>query len=162
MPKPSKQVIIDAIIKEIEQGKTYTKAMAVNGRKWQMPERTFNRYWKTANIQHTTKQEAIKKELEEIDKQMAIESRKKAILSADERKEYLTKIITAKIDLKKIGNMHAPIWEKEDGTKEIIDVQDKLKALAELNKMEGDYAPTKVEQSGNMTININGKRVAGD
>lgn len=145
--KASKQVIIDAIIKEIEQGKTYTKVMAVNGRKWQMPERTFNRYWKTANIQHTTKQEAIKKELEEIDKQMAIESRKKAILSADERKEYLTKIITAKIDLKKIGNMHAPIWEKEDGTKEIIDVQDKLKALAELNKMEGDYAPTKVAQT---------------
>lgn len=147
MPKPSKQVIIDAIIKEIETGTERGKVVAKFCKKFQKSTRTIDTYWKTANEQHIVKQQEIKKELDEVDKQMAIESRKKAILSADERKEYLTKIITAKTDLKKIGNMHASIWEKEDGTKEIIDVQDKLKALAELNKMDGDYAPTKIAQT---------------
>ena len=141
--KASKQVIVDAIIKEIEQGKTYTKVMAVNGRKWQMPERTFNRYWKTANIQHTTKQEAIKKELEEIDKQMAIESRKKAIMSKQERLETLTKIAKGELKVKRPFVIGGKIMEYPSEP----DAMERKAAIAEMNKMEGDYAPSKVAQT---------------
>lgn len=141
--KASKQIIIDAIIKEIEQGKTYTKVMAVNGRKWQMPERTFNRYWKTANEQHIVKQQEIKKELAEVDKQAAIEARKKAIMTANERKELLTKLINGEIKAKRPFVIGGKIMEyPEEPTH-----RDRISAIAELNKMEGDYAPTKIAQT---------------
>lgn len=147
MPKPSKQVIIDAIIKEIEQGTERGKVVAKYCNKFQKSARTIDTYWKIAQEQHVVKQEAIKKELAKLDKQMAIDSRIRAILTAEERKEFLSLIVAAQTDLKKIGNMHSPIWRKEDGTQEIITVQDKIKAVAELNKMGGDYAPTKVAQT---------------
>lgn len=143
MPKPSKQVIIDAIIKEIEQGKTYTKVMAVNGRKWQMPERTFNRYWKTANEQHIVKQQEIKKELAEVDKQAAIEARKKAVMSKQERLETLTKIAKGELKVKRPFIIGGRIMEYPSEP----DAMERKAAIAEMNKMEGDYAPSKVAQT---------------
>lgn len=149
MPKPNKQIIIDAIIKEIEQGKSYTAVMAVNGRKWQMPERTFNRYWKTANEQHLIKQEAIKKELAEVDKEAAINARKKAIMTAEERKEWLTKVVNGEI----LVTLKKPFWNPDLKKMQYVpvanpaDITERLKASAELSKMEGDYAPTKVAQT---------------
>lgn len=141
--KASKQIIIDAIIKEIEQGKTYTKVMAVNGRKWQMPERTFNRYWKTANEQHIVKQQEIKKELAEVDKQAAIEARKEAIMTANERKELLTKIANGQMKVKKPFVISGKIMEYLSEP----DAADRMKAISELNKMDGSYAPAKIAQT---------------
>ena len=119
-------------------------------RKFQFSERTFYNHHKKAVIQHTIKQEAIKKELAEIDKQAAIEARKKAIMTADERKEYLTKIIQGKIkvpytEIKYNSGMQA--FE----TFELVELAShtaRINAIAELNKMEGDYAPTKMEHTG--------------
>jgi len=142
MPKPNKQVIVDEIAKLVELGKSYTQVMAVNGRKWQMPERTFNRYWKTANQQHTVKQQAIKEKLTAIDTAAAIEARKKAIMTADERKELLTKLITGEIKAKRPFVIGGKIMEyPEEPTH-----RDRISAIAELNKMDGAYAPLPKQQ----------------
>lgn len=143
MPKPNRQVIVDEMVKLVEQGKSYTQAMAVNGRRWQMPERTFNRYWKTANEQHTAKNEALKKKLAEVDEHAAIEARKKAIMTADERKELLTKIAKGELRIKKPFVISGKIMEYPSEP----DAMDRMKAVAELNKMDGDYAPIKQAQT---------------
>ena len=156
MPKPTKQIVIDAIIKEIEQGKTKTKILAKFGAKWRIAPRTYDRYWKTANEQHTAKQEAIKKELAEIDKQAAIEARKKAIMTADERKEYLTKIVNGEIEVPYTEVK----WDKKQNkfvTIKFVELANhaaRINAIAELNKMEGDYAPTKVDNTHTGSVQI--------
>lgn len=140
MAKPTKQVVIDEIVAEIEQGRERGNLLATIGKKWQLSQRTFDRYWKTANQQHTERQQALKKELEALDTQMALEARKKAILTAEERKEILTKIAKGEIPLNK------PMVV--DGQIELVEVvpdwSDRRAAIAELNKMDGEYAPTKV------------------
>ena len=50
--KSNKQIIIDAIIKEINFGKERGKVLATVGKKWQLSIRTFDRYWKEAQKQH--------------------------------------------------------------------------------------------------------------
>lgn len=152
MPTPNKQIIIDAIIKEIEKGTTRGNVISKFVKKCRVTERTIDRYWKTANQQHAARQQAIKDELAEIDKQAAIDARKKQIMSSNDRKEYLSSIILAKTDVKTVGKTALPILVREDGTKEIIYLSDKLKALAELNKMDGDYASNKIEHSGEIAI----------
>jgi len=52
MPKPSKQIIVDAIIKEIEKGKGFKVVFGVIRSKSKLAESTFASYWKTANEQH--------------------------------------------------------------------------------------------------------------
>ena len=143
MPKPNKQIIIDAIIKEIEKGITYKKALGVVGGKWGIPPTTFDRYWKIANEQHTAKQDVIKKELTAIDTAAAINARKRAIMTADERKEYLTKILNGEITVKVPIVIAGKIMEYNLQSNH----NDRIKALSELNKMEGDYAPTKISQT---------------
>lgn len=145
MPKPSKQVIIDAIIKEIETGTERGKVVAKFCKKFQKSTRTIDTYWKIANVQHTAKQQAIKKELDEVDKQAAIEARKKAIMTANERKELLTKLINGEIKAKRPFVIGGKIMEyPEEPTH-----RDRISAIAELNKMDGDYAPTKSDVTVN-------------
>ncbi len=146
MPKPNKQIVIDAIIKGIEIGKDRGKLLATIGKKWQISQRTFDRYWKTAQQQHISKQDALKKELAEVDKQAAIEARKKAIMTAEERKEYLTRIINGEIEVPYTEvkyNAGLKIFETFEFM-ELASHTARINAIAELNKMEGDYAPTKV------------------
>ncbi len=152
MPKPNKQTIIDLLIKEIEQGKERGKLLAIFSKKWQLSQRTFDRYWKVANEQHVVRQQAIKTELDKQDIELAKDARKRAIMSVIERKEYLTKIVNGEILIKK------PIVTK-DGIKNVPfepDHTERLRALAELNKMDGDYAPgrQKIEVETPNAINI--------
>jgi len=144
MPKADKQIIIDAIIKGIELGKDRGNMLATVGKKWQLSQRTFDRHWKVANQQHTAKQQAIKEKLAAIDTQAAIEARKKAIMTADERKELLTSIANGTLKIKKpfvIGGKIMEYPAEPDHT-------DRKNAIAELNKMGGDYSPTKLEATG--------------
>jgi hypothetical protein len=66
-------------------------------------------------------------------------------MTADERKEYLTKIVSGEAKVRK------PFYVAKTG--KILeylaepDHNDRIRALAELNKMEGDYAPTKVAKT---------------
>lgn len=160
MPKANKQVIVDNIIKYIEAGKTFGTVLKLNESKWRLSKSTFNRYWKTAQEQHKAKQDAIKKELADIDKQNAINARKKAIMTADDRKVFLSALINKPLKIMKVGGstqmVHEYLDKNGNQATEILGYEHKLKAIAELNKMEGDYSPTKVAQTdtkGNDLIN---------
>lgn len=141
MAKPKKQIIIDSIIKGIEQGKSKSQILEMNGSKWQIASRTYDRYWKSANEQHSIKQQAIKKEIEKVDKAAAVRTRKKEIADAEERKKILTKIMRGQIQLKK----PMAVGSKLKTVTTVPDWMDRKNAIAELNKMEGDYAATKGE-----------------
>ena len=143
MPKPDKQILIDAIIKGIEQGNDRGKLLATIAKKWQISNRTFDRHWKTAQEQHIDRQQALKERLTKVDEAAAIESRKKAIMTSDQRKELLTKIANGELKIKKPFVIAGKIMEYPAEP----DASDRLKAIAELNKMDGDYAPTKIAQT---------------
>ena len=148
-PKPTKQIIIDAIIKEIEQGTDRGKVIAKYCKKFQKSARTVDTYWKIANEQHIIKQRAIKEELSRIDKGAAIEARKKAIMTAEERKEYLTQIIKGEIEVPYTEVKYNP-GIKSFETIQFVELAShtaRINAIAELNKMEGDHAPTKVAKT---------------
>jgi len=140
MPKSNKQVIIDAIIKQLENGKERGNILATVGKKWQLSTRTFDRLLKIAQQQHTIKQQAIKDAIAKDTTIKELESRKQAIMTAIERKEKLTKI----------ANGEQMAFQQLLGNGKIAKglmvptLTEQMKAIAELNKMEGDYAPTKV------------------
>jgi hypothetical protein len=150
MPKPSKQTIIDAIIKGIEQGKDRGKLLATIAKKWQISNRTFDRHWKVANIQHAERQSRIKEKLAKVDEDAAIEARKKAIMTSDERKELLTSIANGTLRIKKPFVIAGKIMEYPAEP----DHTDRKNAIAELNKMEGDYAPTKIKATVTSSVPI--------
>lgn len=89
----------------------------------------------------------IQAELSNISKKMNegitkdLEARKANILSVIERQEILSKIARGEIPLKKAMVCDGMIQEVEV----VPDWMDRKNAIAELNKMEGDYAPTKTD-----------------
>ena len=125
--------------------------MKLSATKWDLTRPTFIRRWNIAKEQHTEKQQEIKARVAELDTAAAIEARKKAIMTADERKEYLTKLINGEIKAKRPFVIGGKIMEyPEEPTH-----SDRIKAIAELNKMDGDYAPVK----SNVVISKVGKEV---
>lgn len=137
-------------LKQIEFIKTALRSGSKRGKIWQkfgkiwqnMSERTFDRRLKEAEKDLQEEQKRIQKEAEK-GIQKEIEQRKSKILTTIERKEILTQIALGKIPLKK------PMVC--DGVIELIDVvpdwMDRKNAIAELNKMDGDYAPQKLDHT---------------
>lgn len=143
MAKPNKQIIINAIVSEIEKGQSFDTCLKLSGTKWNLTRSTFIRRWKIANQQHTEAQQLIKAAKTEVDIQNGIKEREGQIADVVERKEILSKIARGEIPLTK------PMVV--DGMVELVPVvpdwMDRKNAIAELNKMEGDYAPTKIAQT---------------
>ena len=150
MPKPSKQIHIDFIISCLKNGEQRGNILVKVGKKWGTSKSAFDRYLKIAKEQYSITQGLIKKELLEIDKAAAIEARKKAIMTADERKELLTKFINGEIKAKIPFVIAGKIMEYPSEPSH----SDRLKAIAELNKMEGDYQPNKLEISGEVGVQL--------
>jgi hypothetical protein len=151
MANASKQVIIDDIVAQVELGKERGNVLATIGKKWQLSQRTFDRYWKEANKQHTERQGTIKAATMELDTTAALNAKEGHIASVLERKAFLTKIMRGEADIietthnEKLG---ITTFERKPNPTE------QIKALSELNKMEGDYAPVKQAQT-----NVNGEDV---
>lgn len=141
MAKPNKQVQIDFIIACLRLGDERGKVLAKFVKKWQSPTRTIDRLLKIAKEQHAVEQESIKEALLNTSTELAAESLKLNIMSANDRKVYLTKVLNGEIKIKKPFAIGGKIMEYPSEP----DHADRLKALAELNKMEGEYAPTKTE-----------------
>lgn len=177
MPKPSKQVIIDAIIKEIEQGTTRAKVIAKYCKKLQKSERTIDSYWKIANIQQGTRQEKASKAADEVYIENNVNAVKTVLKSKIEKQAELQneinlidKQINGEVEFTfVVGNK---VNKSHNGDVFMLPVQiqnelraRKLQYYAELNKMNGDYAPTKVantDKDGNdvkQVIIIGGKEV---
>lgn len=141
MTKPERQVMIDFVVSRLKVGEHRATILSKFGKKWQINVRTFDRILKAGKEQLSKEQAVIKEEIAKVDKAAAIKTRKRQIADADERKEVLTKIIRGQIKLKKpmaVGSKLKMITVAPDW-------QDRKNAIAELNKMEGDYAATKGE-----------------
>lgn len=141
-PKENRQKIIDFVVSCLENGEQRNVILSKCVKKWQKNEswtRTFDRILKISHAEHKSKQDKIKEAIAEVDKQAAIEARKKAIMTADQRKELLTKIANGELKIKKPFVIAGKIMEYPAEP----DHTDRRNAIAELNKMGGDYAPVK-------------------
>lgn len=138
--------IIDFILAELDLGRARASVLSKVVKKWQMSDRTFDRHWKKANALKETAREKIKAELAEVERQAAIDALKKAIMGADERRELLTIIARGKLTQTIVDE---ETMEQNEFPEPVTAVE-RIKAIAELNKMDGDYAPikTKTEHSG--------------
>ena len=137
--KPKKEQTVNEMLLEIEMGVSYSECLRINDGLWGLPSSTFDRYWAEASKRFKARLDAIEEATTKVAVSMEIKALKKAILSKHERQEILTQIAKGEIPLVK----HIVC----DGVIQEVDVvpawADRRAAIAELNKMEGDYAPIK-------------------
>ena len=137
--KPKKEQTVNEMLLEIEMGISYTECLRINDGLWGLPSSTFDRYWAEASKRFKARLDAIEEATTKAAVSMEVKALKKAILSKHERQEILTQIAKGEIPLVK----HIVC----DGVIQEVDVvpawADRRAAIAELNKMDGDYAPVK-------------------
>ena len=159
MPKASKQIIIDAIIKEIENGTGRGEVVAKYCKKFQKSARTIDTYWKTANEQQKERQDKASKAADKAYIETKVSAVKTALKSKLEKQVELQNEINL-IDQQIKGEVQFTfvvgnkVNKSHNGDIFMLPVQiqnelraRKLQYYSELNKMEGDYAPTKVAQT---------------
>jgi len=139
--KANKAVIIDAIVKQVEKGESRGKVLGIIGKKWEISRTTFDRYWKVANEQHKELQDKAKDAADKAYIQSSEIAAKRAVMSRAERLEVLSSIARGDITMQVMDG------EKVTEVQVVIETLEKLKAISELNKMEGDYAPAKIAQT---------------
>lgn len=141
MEKSNKQVQIDFIVSCLEKADSRAMILSKISKKWQINTRTVDRLLKTAKEQHSAKQQAISKAALGNSTLKALKGLKSNIFTAIERMEYLKKVIKGEVKIKKPFVVLGEIVDHEVDP----DHSDRLRAIAELNKMCGDYAPTKTD-----------------
>jgi hypothetical protein len=135
MPKPNEVAQIDFIVDCLRKGEARKIILAKFVKKWQgKSNRTFDRRLRQAESALQGEQQAVKAKSEESINQ-AIEARKANILSAIDRQELLSKIANGDVKVKKPFVIGGKIMEYPSEP----DHLDKIKAIAELNKMDGSY-----------------------
>lgn len=148
--KPSREAIINEILSEMDFGISYTECKATIGEKRQVPDRTFDRYWKEAGIRYLAANERDKQVVAEVREQAVRLRALGTILTKEERMQILTDIATGGIPLVKHIVCDGVIQEREV----VPSWRDRRDAVAELNKMEGAYAPVRKD------ITTNGDSIA--
>lgn len=179
MLKVNKQVLIDFIISCLEKGDKRSTILAKVGEEWQekVSERTFDRALKTANEQQKERLEKARKAADEVYIENNVNAVKTGLKSKIEKQAELQneinlidKQINGEVEFTfVVGNK---VNKSHNGDVFMLPVQiqnelraRKLQYYAELNKMNGDYAPTKVantDKDGNdvkQVIIIGGKEV---
>lgn len=159
MPKPNKQIIIDEIIQEIKNKKSYTTVLGVSRGKWGLAPTTFDRYWKMANEQYKEAQEPIIKELAGIDKEKAIEAHKAGLNTKFQiAMDLQNEIKVMQNQLKGLSQFTFTVGNKimNSHTHGVfmlpVQVQNEIRAKilyfsSEISKLEGYYQPTKIAQT---------------
>jgi len=137
--KPNKENIITDILIALERGTTYNSCLAEIDFIWECSETTFSRYWKEANARYRKVNEEIQLDLKSALKDSAEARLKMGILTKLERMDILSDIARGKLILTKYIVCDGMIQEREIAP----DYNDRKGAIAELNKMDGDYAPVK-------------------
>ena len=141
--KANKVILIEEILSQLKKGKGYSEIYVHVCTKWDLARSTFSNYWKIASKKHTEEQKIWALAKQELDLQGAVDEYKAEIADVVERKEILTKILRGEISLKK-AIVVAGTLEYYEATP---DWMDRKNAIAELNKMDGDYAPIKINQN---------------
>lgn len=141
MPKPNEQTQIDFIVDCLRKGEQRKTIMGKFGEKWGTASKnTFDRRLTKAKEALSGEQQRIKATAEQsIAKE--VEARKSAIMTSIERQELLTLIVRGEIKAKRPFVIGGKIMEYPEEPNH----SDRIKALAELNKMGGDYAPSKTD-----------------
>ena len=120
------------------------KVLARFVKKWQVSERTFDRAWKIANKSFIEYQNKLQNEKDDISIEIEKEAIKLGVIDKLQRMEILSNIALGNIPLKK-----PMVVDKSIEFIEVVpDWMDRKNAIAELNKMDGSYAPTKNEHTG--------------
>lgn len=149
--KPTKELIINEILSEMDFGTTYTECMQYCATKWDLKKGTFVRYWKEASESYLEANRKDKEALSEVRVEALKDRASKGILSKEERMKILSDMADGTLLIEK------EIVTKSGVVRKIVlfpEYNDRRAAVAELNKMEGDYAPLKKD------ITTNGESIA--
>lgn len=148
--KPSEQAQVNFIADCLRKGEQRGVILAKFGKKWQgTSTRTFDRRLRQAETHVAGEQARIKGQAEqEVAKEA--DALKSKILTSFERKVYLTSIIKGEVRTKQPFVVGGKIMEYPAEPS----LTDKLKALAELNKMDGSYSPIKTELDNIVSIKV--------
>ena len=136
--KPKKEQTVNEMLLEIEMGTSYTECLKINGGLWGLPPTTFDRYWGEASKRYKARLDAIEEATTKVAVSMEIKALKKAILSKHERQELLSKLATGEI-----RSWREVVTESGVIKLEYYSAAEAKQNIAELNKMDGDYAPVK-------------------
>ena len=136
--KPKKEQTVNEMLLEIEMGTSYTECLKINGGLWGLPPTTFDRYWGEASKRFKARLDAIEEATTKVAVSMEIKALKKAILSKHERQELLSKLATGEI-----RSWREVVTESGVIKLEYYSASEAKQNIAELNKMDGDYAPVK-------------------
>lgn len=136
---PRKENIITDILTELTKGATFSETLDTIDVLWSVPETTFKRYWKEANERFNVVSERTQAKIMSMIEDTAEERQRLGILNKMERMKILSEIAKGEIPLKKYIVADGVIQERDI----VADYNDRKAAIAELNKMDGDYAPTK-------------------
>lgn len=146
-PKHTK--FIELVASGIEQDKAYIQAIAQKNVKGNTARSKGSilakKYAREIQEQRQLVKEAVNKAASNVVTEMA----EKNILSTAERMEMLSKIAKGEVKIKKPFVIAGKIMEYPSEP----DHNDRTKAIAELNKMDGSYAATKTD------ITTNGKEI---
>lgn len=136
--KPKKEQAVNEMLLEIEMGLSYTECLRINDGLWGLPSSTFDRYWAEASKRFKARLDAIEEATTKVAVSMEIKALKKAILSKHERQELLSKLATGEI-----RSWREVVTESGVIKLEYYSASEAKQNIAELNKMDGDYAPVK-------------------
>lgn len=143
--KPNREHIITEILRELEKGASFSACADLCDLNWSIPTTTFKRYWKEASERHKLAQEKLQTEIMELSAEIKKDRVRKAILTREERLEILSEIARGEQPMTKyivvsLGDNQGSVIKERT----IYPAwKDKRDAVAEINKMEGDYAPIK-------------------
>ena len=144
-PRISKQKAISEIVKGLRKGYSRDVIFATIRKNSQIGVRTLDTYLPEAQEIHFKEQQEIERLAREQLLQTKKEELKSDIISIQKRKEYLTKVVTAETDLVQVGKATVEVLTHDDGRREIITNDIRIRALQELNRMDGAYTPTQFE-----------------
>ena len=143
MPKPNEQAQIDFIVDCLRKGEQRKTILGKFGKVWESTSRTtFDRRLNEAKAILHRENKHIQANCE-VEVAKEVEARKSKIMTSIERQELLTKIALGEVKIKKPFVISGKIMEYPAEP----DYSDRIKAVQELSKMVGDYAPTKQEIS---------------
>ena len=136
--KPKKEQTVNEMLLEIEMGISYTECLRINDGLWGLSSSTFDRYWAEASKRFKARLDAIEEATTKVAVSMEVKALKKAILSKHERQELLSKLATGEI-----RSWREVVTESGVIKLEYYSAAEAKQNIAELNKMDGDYAPVK-------------------
>jgi len=136
-PKVNIENAINEILSDLDFGMERADCLSKFVEKWQVSTRTFDRYWSEALSRFAALNIRAQNVLEQEYINGKKEALKKAILTKHERMEILTQIAKGELTFQK----EVPTKFGPQMITATPDFTDRKAAIAELNKMAGEYAP---------------------